>query len=534
MNDSGAERDEELVPGSSPDRAPMLHIQVGPFRREGLLKRSMPFMAMAVLAEASLALPPGPTSAGCTIASVLLLATVLAAVLLVPWEQLPRWVSVLVPVAYVSSVLMLILATGSSNSGIGIVILVPLVWSVLFHRRWESFVVLSAIIAVEIITSLTPVQLADAVILRRIAFWFGVGLLIALASHDLRDRARASLAEREGAMRRTEALAAATERLTMILDSNEVIESATRLAAQLVAAPGQAARRAQYTRIVGPTVKVIAQYDETGQVVSDFPLADNPNLQEVLRTGGPLNRPLDGEGVGPEVRALVRSLGLTHGVYVPVYVNGVIDGVLAVPFRGQAIPDELFEYFKAVGHLMELALGNARSHELLAAQATTDALTGLSNRRAFDQQIVNRPGRLIFCLLVLDLDGLKKVNDTQGHVVGDELLVHFARVLSGTLRAGDVFARLGGDEFAALLFNADVDAGREAALRMLSALDAAPFRGQALGVSIGVASGDPWSSGPGVFAAADAAMYEAKRNGGRQYVLAEQVRDFAERSTTPG
>jgi diguanylate cyclase (GGDEF)-like protein len=328
-------------------------------------------------------------------------------------------------------------------------------------------------------------------------------------------------------LRRTDGLATATERLTMIFDSHKVITTATELAAQLVSPPGTPGRRAQYTRVSGSTVTVVAQYDESGlsSMGFEFALSEHPILEEVIRTGVAANRPIDTEALGPEVRQMMAKLGLTHGVYVPVFLEGGLDGVLSVPSRGQAMSADLFEYCKAVGHLTELALGNARNHELLAAQATTDELTGLANRRAFDQQLANRPGRLRFCVLALDLDGLKKINDAEGHAVGDELLVHFSRVMSATLRSGDTFARLGGDEFAGLLFDADASDGTQAATRMLAALAAAPFRGEALGVSIGIASGGPESSGAAVSAAADAAMYRAKRGGGRRYVLAAGVEE---------
>jgi diguanylate cyclase (GGDEF)-like protein len=495
----------------------------GPFRRDGLYKRAWPFAAVAILAEASLALPPGPKSAGYTALSVIFLVAVLLSVPLAPWARLPSWASVLVPVAYVASVLTLVVATGSATSGIGIVVIVPLVWSVLFHRRWESFVVVFSILVVEVITSLTPMEVSGAVLSRRVVFWASIGLLIALSAHDLRDRARGVLLDRETMLRRTDALAAAAQQLTMIFDSNEVITTATELAAQLVSPPGTPGRRAQYTRLVGSSVTIIAQYDETGQTISDFPLSDHPILQEVMGTGHAINRQIDIEALGPQVRRMITTLGLTHGVYVPVYLDGAIDGVLAVPIRGQSVSADLFEYCKAVGHLTELALTNARNHERLAEQATTDELTGLPNRRAFDHQVVKRPGRLPFCVLALDLDGLKKVNDTEGHTVGDELLIHFSRIMSGTLRHGDVFARLGGDEFGGLIFNADASDGTRAASRMLAALADAPFRGEALGVSIGVASGGPDSNGAAVFADADAAMYRAKRSGGRRYILATGV-----------
>src|ERR1700742_4493079 len=96
-----------------------------PFQGPSLWPRVLPFAAVAVLAEASLALPPGPRSPGAVVASVLLLVATAAAFLL-PWPRLPHWTPVVVPLLYVGSVLALIMAAGST-SGVGIVILIPLV-----------------------------------------------------------------------------------------------------------------------------------------------------------------------------------------------------------------------------------------------------------------------------------------------------------------------------------------------------------------------------------------------------------------------
>jgi diguanylate cyclase (GGDEF)-like protein len=268
----------------------------------------------------------------------------------------------------------------------------------------------------------------------------------------------------------------------------------------------------------------VAQFDETGMAVTeDFPLSEHPALRDVMCTGEAANVTLIADAAGPQVREIIRSLELTNGAYVPVRVDGEIDGVLAVAGRGQLVSAELFEYCKAVGHITELALENARSREHLEAQATTDDLTGLANRRAFDQWLAMRPSRLKFCVLALDLDGLKRVNDTLGHVAGDELLVHFAHVVKTTLRRGDMLARVGGDEFAGLLLSADDQDGTQAARRMLAALESAPFRGRVFGVSIGIASGGGDASGVAVFAAADSAMYQAKRSGGHCFVVAAHV-----------
>lgn len=159
-----------------------------PFRGPGLLARVWPFAAIAVLAEASLALPPGPTSAWAAATSVVLLLAVAAAFLL-PWPRLPGWMPVLVPLAYTGSVLALVLAAGTT-SGVGIVILVPLIWTALFQRSWESACVVAAIVAVEVIISLTPVTVPDAVTARRVILWAALGTVISVATHGLRDRIR--------------------------------------------------------------------------------------------------------------------------------------------------------------------------------------------------------------------------------------------------------------------------------------------------------------------------------------------------------
>ncbi len=157
-----------------------------PFRGPGLFARLVPFAVVAVLAEASLALPPGPQSPSAVVISIVLLLAAAAAFLL-PWTRLPGWMTVLVPLTYVGSVLALILAAGPT-SGVGIVILIPLIWTALFHHRWESGCVVAAIMVVEVIISLTPVVVADAVIVRRVLLWGSLGTLLSVAAHGLRAR----------------------------------------------------------------------------------------------------------------------------------------------------------------------------------------------------------------------------------------------------------------------------------------------------------------------------------------------------------
>jgi diguanylate cyclase (GGDEF)-like protein len=485
-----------------------------PFDRHGLFRRALPFAVVAILAVASLGLPPGPKSLTDTLIAVALLVVSAAAIFL-PWDRVPSALTIVVPLTYTASVLMLILATGSASSGVGIVVLAPLIWTALYHRRWESAVVVVAVVGVEVVTALTPVIQPDAVILRRVVFWTLLAGLLSVAAQSLRDDVRDHEEAREEVLRRMVALERAAEELTAILDPDEVVATATRLAARLVSPPGTPGRRAQYCRVDHDRVTLVAQYDETGfNITAPFALADHPNLLSVYLSRQALSAELNAETAGPIVRETIERLGVSHSVYVPVVRDNEIDGILAVSVRGGTVSPELFEQCKALGQLLDLALANAQAHRELDRQATTDPLTGLPNRRGFERSVANQPGRRPFVVLVLDVDGLKRVNDTLGHEAGDAQLVRVAQAVQGTMRQGDVLARVGGDEFAAYLFDADEADGRRVAQRVLDALRMADG---AVSVSVGMAVGAPDDDVHEVRSAADALMYESKRAGGRRY-----------------
>jgi signal transduction histidine kinase len=163
--------------------------------RDGLLVRIAPFAALALIAEASLLLPPGPASMPDAIASVLLLAVVAAEIAFVPWAQVPGWLTVTVPLLYTVSILFLIQAAGGSTSGVGIVLLSPVIWASLFHRRWETAVVALAVLGVMLFISLNPDMATTSVLIRRIFFWAALVTMIAFVGHGLRARVRRSREE---------------------------------------------------------------------------------------------------------------------------------------------------------------------------------------------------------------------------------------------------------------------------------------------------------------------------------------------------
>jgi diguanylate cyclase (GGDEF)-like protein len=165
--------------------------------------------------------------------------------------------------------------------------------------------------------------------------------------------------------------------------------------------------------------------------------------------------------------------------------------------------------------------------------ADHDALTGLPNRRRFEQELARHLAHVRRygpegAALVLDLDCFKPVNDTFGHAAGDRLLARVARVLRQRLRETDVVARLGGDEFAILLPRVD-RAGAAAVARSL----AETVRAEALTadtrpvtISIGVIAFDEHTPhvADSVLAAADIAMYDAKAAGGDGWAFYTEAR----------
>ncbi len=172
-----------------------------------------------------------------------------------------------------------------------------------------------------------------------------------------------------------------------------------------------------------------------------------------------------------------------------------------------------------------------RSQTKLIEMATTDALTGVNNRRRFEEELARelleqeRLGRG-GALLWFDLDKFKDVNDVFGHAAGDEMLIAFAEALRSETRRYSALARLGGDEFAMLLPGASESEALQAAERLLAVSLSLQFsiRGREVGLStsIGVALYPrDGATVDGLMAAADTAMYEAKRTGrGRVCVAA--------------
>jgi len=189
----------------------------------------------------------------------------------------------------------------------------------------------------------------------------------------------------------------------------------------------------------------------------------------------------------------------------------------------------LIAFITAVTLFLAREIGRrARAEDRLEELATTDALTGLRNRRRFDTAIAQEWRRAIrqsrpLAMLLIDADHFKIFNDTFGHQPGDLALTTIAGCIAGSVnRAGDCAARYGGEEFAVLLPGASTEEALAVAEKIRRRVEALPAEPALLTVSIGVASLTPivtmeWS---GLVEAADKALYAAKAAGRNQSVIA--------------
>ena len=233
------------------------------------------------------------------------------------------------------------------------------------------------------------------------------------------------------------------------------------------------------------------------------------------QTGAP--EPAPGTGLVLDLRGPVPApvpapagSGMRGALAEPVVLGSRVLGVLAVGWDRplDAPPERAQRLLPLLAATAAAALERAELVAQLRSDAMRDPLTALPNRRAWEEELerdtasARRSGEPL-SVAVLDVDGLKAVNDTRGHAAGDQLLREAARAWSGALRRQDLLARLGGDEFGVLLAGTDATTAAEVLARVAAAAPGCPC-------SVGVVERRPGESVRDLLHRADIAMYADK------------------------
>ena len=295
-------------------------------------------------------------------------------------------------------------------------------------------------------------------------------------------------------------------------------------------------------------------------------ISDARDAQIFLYTEGQLKfgASLDSNGIRNQLYAMPRPDGLTYTVarskqslVVDDVNNHPLFAVMTTEMKGSivGIPLMMGEMVVGVMNMSRYSVGgftpaelrllglladqaaiaviNARLHLAVSTQAMSDTLTGLPNRRALDARIDNEVQRSIrygrsFAVLMMDLDGFKAINDTWGHVYGDQVLHDVSQYMNEALRSSDFLARYGGDELTMIIPESDVSSASEIGEKIRKRMEDFELTlpdgsKEKLGVSGGIAIYPRHGrTASDMLRAADEALYRAKRHSRGSFVLARE------------
>lgn len=229
---------------------------------------------------------------------------------------------------------------------------------------------------------------------------------------------------------------------------------------------------------------------------------------------------------------LTADTAITSEICVPLMKEDQVIGTLNVESEDtRKLTQTDVNILTTIASSLAIAIDNARLHEEIKKLATTDAVTGLSNRHVFEQMLsaeVERAQRLVqdVSLIIFDIDYFKEFNDTYGHPAGDARLREVANIIKNNLRKYDIAARYGGDEFAIILSNANQEHAMNFANRLHEAAQQGATQNENAGytLSIGIAIlPQDASTHNELLIAADNAALRAKHLGKNRIILASEM-----------
>lgn len=276
------------------------------------------------------------------------------------------------------------------------------------------------------------------------------------------------------------------------------------------------------------------------QIVGVYPQDGRSTFPAYLGLEGALGKVVDGAKLivySDTVRARIPDLAKTfdgHLLILPLAVHGYLWGLLVLERKAQKEPFTKGDYqlIEVLVEHLAILLENLRLYRQTADQAVRDGLTGLLNHRRLQERMKEELSRSLryqhpMTLLMIDVDYFKRYNDTYGHQQGDEVLRILAQILRQNVRHSDIVGRYGGEEFAVVLPETNKDSAVMLAQRLCEIVASTPFPGHRDGlpvrctISVGVASyPEDGLTVSELIAAADSALYRAKRFGKNRVVVA--------------
>jgi diguanylate cyclase (GGDEF)-like protein len=478
-----------------------------PFKLARLERPVAPFLGIGVLAFAASTLHPANTNWLLVAAAGTVMVVLAAVAELLPWASLPSATLLALPISIDVVIALLRQAQGGSTSGYSPLAILPVVWVGLTQRRR----------AVGVITCCTGLMLGLPIALigsplypstgwRGVVLWVVVSAVIGVGVN------RAVAYQRE----LTDTSRARARGLTRLVETQSAIANADAGLAGLmtVATEGAltltGAEGALIHLLEGDEVVITAAAGAAVPFLGLRSKAEGSLAGECFRTREVIVCS-DSEEDSRANHTSCRRIGARSLILVPFLERAEVRGVLLV---WSSLPHDFLGYesqlLELLANIVAAALVRADLIEKLTDQAVTDELTGLANRRAWYRHLDlalergRRTGHAV-SILVLDLDGFKRVNDERGHSAGDVLLRAVGVRWSAELRATDLLGRIGGDEFGVILELTD----GTAALEVIGRLDQAILGWHR--ASTGLAVWDGNEDATALVARADAAMYEHKR-----------------------
>ncbi|MGH2734233.1 MAG: GGDEF domain-containing protein [Actinomycetota bacterium] len=489
-----------------------------PLDSPGNARRVAPFGGVALFALAALPLASAPHNVAVLVSAALATAALVVAAVSLPWTRLPAWSQVAVPLAYFPIVALLREGLGGVSPPYASLVMLPIIWLALYGTRRElylGFALGTTTLTLPVILIGEPAYPAGE--------WGGAlvwMVLTAMTGLTVNALVRESKNRADLSDRRARTISAVAEAARCIATDQGarpgICEAALSVSGATFAAllePEEVDYLGErYLRVTASAgIEVPPTRIHIGGEPSGAAHAFSSGKQFVVPRAE--NHP----GVSQRMIKATRAKSV---VYEPVLRGTEVVGVLLASWSElvDEIPEEAVVALELLATEAAIAIERSDLHQQLARLASTDVLTGVANRRTWNEQLTRelsrarRSGHEV-ALALLDLDYFKVFNDEHGHQAGDRLLKLATATWSSQLREVDLLARLGGDEFALLLPECD----RARALSVVERLRAVMPEQQSC--SAGIACWDGVETAEALQRRADLALYEAKRAGRDRFAI---------------